>query len=445
MHSEGLFGQITALSPEELVFWRQHCQLASPVDTLWADPARSLVVLSPPGAGLTTALALLPHHDLLTFSYGPSAWPGGADAFSHEPTHFGQWMGQVALLFTNHLREDTARVGELSNNNLELLLWLTQRYRGERQRDLLLHRLTASLGSERQAALTAAVQRPHFQQLYGDTGSERAALLEECVDIARALGWKGVFAAIDIGWSDWAQRTAEARRLLTTGVRELLGTLSPLQVAGFGYKMGLTTLVGLTEGEIRGLVRGRANVVRWSWSEARLRELVRRYLAGAGNDTAPWADLFEGERWQTLVQDVQAIWGEPGPAAAVRLAHQLHQLGPPRDAREFRALRHSLYAESARLWLDPTLEVRTVWRGPRPIVLDDMPFRFMKRLWAERERGAPVNNEALRELAGTNDNLDKNITRLRERLEPFYRESREYVYIQRAPNQGVQLTAYVKI
>lgn len=447
-----LLAPLEEMTPDLQDQWRRRCYLRSAVHQLCVEADRSVVILCPPGAGLSTELALLPSYGLLSFSYNPDQWPGAAHVFTNAPTHFEQWLGYIAQRFTNRLRDQPDLVPQLTRNNLELILWLTHRYRSERARDTLFQRLRINLADDDRDQIAAKIQHPSFQQLYGSNGSERAALIEECVEIAAILGWKGIYAAIDISWTEWASRSADERRQLSAAIRDLLSTLSPLQVPGFGIKMGLSTTVDLTEGEIRSLIRGRAVVAHLSWSATQIRDLAQRYLVATGVVEEGAQPFFGDADWATLSGDIQAIWGDSGPAAATAIVAGVHEIAHPTAAPAERspkqatpderlsALRRYLYSQCGRLWLDPNRDLRTIWRGAVTISFEETPFRFMERLW--RDRGNPVGNEILMPIAGHSaGNLDKNINRMREKLEPFY-GTREHIYIQRVPNQGPRLMCY---
>jgi hypothetical protein len=77
----------------------------------------------------------------------------------------------------------------------------------------------------------------------------------------------------------------------------------------------------------------------------------------------------------------------------------------------------------------------------QPIMLEEAPFGCFKILW--NERGRTVSVTRLREHTGSQANLDKNISRLRERLEPFFKE-RHYLYLQRDMGRGIWIERYAE-
>jgi len=273
--------------------------------------------------------------------------------------------------------------------------------------------------------------------LYNDDSNGIANQIDEAQDLAALLGWRGIFARVDVGWLEWARRTIEQRRALFDGITSLLGALTPVR-PGFGYKLGISSALDLSPDKVHRLVRGRAVVDTWTWNDAQLRELVVRYvLAAGGPDPRAWlADPL----WELLRRDLVAIWGLPGPAAAVTLAHELLQRDEQPAPGPLLELRKQLYARTALLLLDPDPVRRTIWRGRVPIILDETPYRFFERLW--RSRGSPVANESLQEIAGSQANLDQYISRLRKKLEPFLKQNSYTMYIKRQPGLGTQLEHY---
>lgn len=412
----GLLEPVETMSADVFARWLDECYLDTRANQLLADPDVSVVILSPPGTGLSTALALVPQQGLLTYAYPPTSWPGQPEAFTEAEAHFDQWMGHIANQIGLMLQEATASFLELDSASHEFLLWVNQRYRGQRQRELWLRTLRQRLPPDLVEELQARVRSPDFTTLYGDTGSDVASQIEECLTIARALDQEGIFAAVDVGWADWVQRSSEERSWLTSSLRLLLSTLTPLQRPRFGMKVALSTNLGLALPEIQRLVRGRAMTMRWEWPEAQVRELVGRYVVAATEgrcDPGPWL-----AHWAQLYEDCITIWGLPGAAAAVALARQIllqAEAGQPAD---LQALREGLFRTAAPLYVDPVPELRTVWRGQQPITLDEAPFRLLSALWADR--GRKTGHQRLVSIAGSQSSLDQTIKRIRAYVEPFY-------------------------
>jgi hypothetical protein len=436
----GLFERVEAMSVDVFRFWQAECYLDTRANQLLADPASSVVILSPPGAGLSTALALLPLRNVLAFAYPPALWPGQPDAFTSAESHFDQWMGHLAHQLGARLYEQPAALASLDSSSHEFLTWLNQRYRGQRQRELWLRNLRGRLSDESLSALQARAAQPEFATLYSDTGSDIASQVDECLLIGESLNLSGIFARIDASWSDWVWRAKAEREQLTNGLRLLLSSLTPLQRPNFGIKVAISTSLGIGFDELQRLLRGRAAILRWEWSEDETRELVRRYVAGASRgriDPEPWVDQTV---WSMLRDDMGSIWGAPGPAAATAIARQILALnGAAPAAESLLELRTRLYSQAAPIYIDPIPELRTIWRGQQPITLDETPFRLFAALWGDR--GHKTDNQHLLSIAGSQASLDQTITRIRRRLEPFYDQG-HYLYLRRMRGSYTWLENY---
>jgi hypothetical protein len=271
------------------------------------------------------------------------------------------------------------------------------------------------------------------EDLYDNSISGLRGQIDECLGIARTLGWNGIFARIDLHWSDWIGRAPTEREKLTMTLRELLTMLTPLR-RGFGIKLGLPRHLFTTQ-EVRELVRDRAFLTSYNWTLDDVAELTRRLVTLATDGVVDADQFLTSAVWKVIEEDISAIWEMPGPAAATAVAHSLIQSiqirTPSSDI--VTELRHALYRSSAFLRLDRDVTQRCVWRGMMRITLDETPFRFFELLW--KHKGDFVDNEALMDIAGSKANLDKNISRVRESIEPFYKDG-FYLYVHRRIGSG---------
>lgn len=433
---------VQRLAQEQGARWREKCYVDTNVDGLFADPARSVVVVTHAGCGISTSLAQLHSYGLLSFSYDLDQWPGQKRAFTKAPDHFGQWMAQIAYTFVDLLRQEPNRLAALSRANLEFVTWLVYHHLSQRQRRHWTDLLQARLPDETWQQLQATISDEAFAYLFGTTVSDLVEQIDECLDLARQLGWRGIFASVDLRWSDWIKRPPEQRLAAKEGLSQLLTTLTPLQRPGFGFKMGVPRRLFSLQ-EVRALVRGRATVADYDWPAPKLVEVADRLIAQAisEKDTALRAAVLPSERWHDLAADLALIWETPGPAAAVALA--LHALELARESQNtLENLRRHLYRSSARLQIDNDLNQGQVWRGMEPIKLTERPFDIFKALW--ERRGELVSNDELVDLAGSKGNVDTNIKRVRQALEPFYKEKErnkeeDFLYIRRDQYRGAWL------
>lgn len=426
---------LTSLSAERIEQWVNCCYQPAPVDQLLADPNRSIIVLTTPGCGMSTSLALLPHSGLLTFDYPPERWPGVSGAFTRAESHFAQWMGLIAQRLREQLGDHPDQIRQLKVQHHEFLAWIIRKYLGSRQGTIWLSQLREQLGEADVASVQATIESGELDESYTDTGSGLAGQIEESLQIAQRLGYRGIFATIEISWGEWLQRDPEQRAALVASMRQLLSTLILLQRRGFGMKVGLPVALGLSVAEVEQLVRGRATVSAYDWNEAEIVQIAQRLTsaASAGALSAePWCSPAV---WTLIGADLRVIWGSPGPGAAVALARAiLDQEAHATTPDVIQSLRRSLYARCAPIRLDPDLSRRIIWRGMQPITLEEAPFSCFQILWDGR--GRTVETARLRSHMGSQANLDKNISRIRQRLEPFFKDG-DYLYLQREQGRGI--------
>ncbi len=437
--SSWVFAPLTAMDAGQQQRWREHCFKESAVDALLHDPLRSVVISCVGGCGISTSLALLQQSNLLVFSYNPDQWPGQSEHFTTHASHFAQWMAWIADLVLQHLSANQAQLHHLNAYQHQFLIWLIERYLKPRQSRLWYSQIQPQLQAEVAQMLAKISGEEPID--YGDSVADVKYQIHECLDLVRSLGWQGIFATVDVNWWDWFERSLEARVRLEQQLRDLLTTLAPLEVPGFGVKLGLASHI-LPPQEVDRLTRGRIKPLIYpavyQWTLPQLQQICADLVALACEEAALPPMPPPGELWDWLQADLVSIWERPGPAAAHALA--LIWMGRAGQGLEGEALhlalRADLFRTAAPLRRDPRPAGQVVYRGQLAIQLDEMPWRILDMLW--QYRGNPASNEALLQIAGTKANLDKLISRLREQLEPLYR-SGTMLYVQRRPHGGTWL------
>lgn len=439
-----LFEGLRSLAPARRRHWAELCYVPSPADDQMRDTQRSIVAVYHPGAGLSTSLDLLSQFNILTIGYPPEQWPGEAGEFTTARDHFSQWMALVARQIRDLVEETPALAARLDVPHHEFLVWLIRRYLSKRQGDNWLRRLQELLPVEQVEAVKANLETNDLDQSYGQTTQAIEGQIDECSALVRRLGYQGISITIDISWSDWVYRNAAQRLALVAQVRRLLSVLPPLQRRHFGIKVGIPTALDITASEIEQLSRSRVTVASYRWDDAKLATIVRRLVSAGSDDQHSGEPWTEPQVWAQLREELSKIWSHPGPAAAVALARCILEEEPAAQVGEAQigAVRRHLYAQFAPVQLDGDHTRRIVWRGRQPIYLDEAQFRCFELLW--RQRGFHVNPAMLvRHSSRTQVNLDKIISRLRERLEPFYTtDKKRWLYIQRTAGQGVWLERF---
>jgi hypothetical protein len=343
-------------------------------------------------------------------------------------------MSHVAFAFVDQLRQQPQLLDQLSLSRYEFLTWIVRRYLNRNQQNKWHGFLQTNLKDEMWQSLQAAISSDAFDTLFGTAVADIVGQIDESLDLAKSLGWQGIYASIDIRWTDWVKRTPQQRKDLRESLNQLLMTLTPLQRPGFGFKMGLSQRL-ISIQEARSLLRGRALVVNYDWPPEQLNDIAKRLIFQATSDTTLGTHLLPDEMWQSLASDLASIWEIPGPTGAAALALYTLQLNA--EARNTLGdLRQRLYRHSARLRMDNDTSLEQVWRGMTPIKLTEAPFDIFKELW--HNQGELVSNRALMDIAGSKENVDQNITRIRKAIEPFYKE-KIWLYVRRDPNRGAWL------
>jgi hypothetical protein len=431
-----VFAPLATMSHEQRQRWLETCFTKTNVDELFTDPSRSVIAITQSGCGVTTSLSRLSAYELLGFQYNPDQWPGQIHAFTNAADHFAQWMAHTAYQITEAFKQQPERLEQLTSANHEFLIWLLRHYLGRRQSDTWLQSLQSHIDADSWQSLNDKTQKQQLDDLYGTTISDLYGQIEECLQIARKLGWKGIYACIDINWIDWISRTLDERERLMAGIKQILMRLSPLQRPGFGIKMGLHENV-LSIQAARDLVRGRAVVVTYDWSINALMRLADQLITLATDGQANEQQVLPAMVWDMLSGDIKAIWGALGPAAAVALAQHALAARSESDTQRGYTVKQALYRHSALLHLDHDPAQRQIWRGMQAIPLDDAQFRVFEVLW--RHRGEPVSNQVLMNIAGSKSNLDQIISRIRGAIEPFGKAQKSYTYVQRTITSGTWL------
>lgn len=437
-----VFTPVASMTARQLLSWLDDCYVASEVDQILADPVRSVVISTYGGSGITTSLALLLQTSrLLILPYNVEQWPGSPGAFTRAGTHFGQWMARFVDAVMAQLRMQPTSLTLLNPYQHQFVLWLLERHIGKRQSKVWQSELDQQLPSALREQLEMIVAEEPVD--YGDTVADLKYQLHECVAVARALGWEGVYASVDINWWDWCARTPNHRERIDAGLRDLLTTLAPLEVPYFGVKLAIPARL-LSPQEVDRLTRSRIRPMiypmTYSWSEEQLHRICRRHVACAAADSGVEIASPPSSLWAWLEGDIRSIWEWPCPAAARALALVWLELADKSLEGEVlhHQLRAALYRLAAPLRRDGATDSQVVYRGQTAIHLDDMPFRLFSTLW--QHRGSPASNEALLSVAGSKANLDKLISRLREQIEPLH-GSGTTIYLQRRPNSGAWLDA----
>lgn len=431
------FQSLTSLSPAQQAAWLERCYVRSQGDLLLSDQERSVVVIAPSGSGQSTSLTLLEQATYLTFKYTPEQWPGQPYALIKSPHHFDQFMAHVAQKSTDKLRAQPELLARCPRLTHEFLYWLVRRYLGNRRADVWLDHLQEHYPVDATLAMIERAKEKRFEDLYdGDSVNDIYGQIDEAKSLAHTLDWSGIYAIIDISMRDWFERAGEQRKALDRGLEQLFQSLTLIQRPQFGFKLAISDRL-LTAEKAEELLRGRATVITVTWTGPELRLMAERLLAAATDNTLKLDHVTPLELWQALEPDIRSIWGQPCPAAIKAIIEHVLKLYEPggwsTTADDLRRLREELYRCNARLRRDPTVPGK-LWRAATDVQLDEAQQRVFDELW--RSRGRPLSTIALLPLAGSNANLDKIVSRIRQAIEPL---ANSRIYLNRSTSQGVWL------
>ena len=436
--------------------WLTHCYVRSGLDGVLLDAQRSVVIIAQPGSGLSTSMTLLQLQNplkspmnaepiseppsFLTFPYPPERWPALGHTSSQSSTHFELIMGAFADKCIETLKEQPEQLALIPLISHEFLIWLVRRYLPQRRGTVWLHTLEQHDPDLALRQVITQARNNELDQLYTDSDPQSIkGQIEECLDLAQCLGWQGVYAIADISLIDWINRTADERTALRDGMHDLLQQLTQLQRPRFGFKIGVPSVL-LSQEDAQSLLRDRAEIITYAWSEDKLWQIADRMLVAASGQSMSLQELLPPGSGDELYADVYEIWGQMCPAAMAALARyawEQHTLDIP-QSQKVRAIRMKLYSNHAPLRRDPQLNQPIVWRGAKPLTLNQAQLRLFDFLW--HQRGRFVQTEELIDLniATSDDHLAKLVSRIRQVIEPLA-NAKMPVYLQRTPSQGIWL------
>lgn len=449
------FQPLAALPPDQQKQWIEQCYVYAEGQDVLLDPQRSVVVVAASGSGLSTSLAWIQfqvtsaqahisppasnRRRFLTFNYAPDQWPGQQYALVKQPDHFSQFMGQIAQCCMDQLKAAPDKLIHCPMYLHEFLIWLARHYLGATRGNAWLRTLERVIPDAEIAPVIEQARHGELDNLHSsDEPSDLYDQINACLDLLEYLGWSGAYALIDVSMIDWIDRNAAERQALREGIEELLRRLTPLQRPGFGYKLGIPEALMPLE-QAQALSRNRATTLSYRWTLDQLWAIGDLQVAAASGRQIQLQTLLS-RVWATLEADIHDLWGRPCPATMNAIAKYLvlhpEHADPITLSEDVFHLRKYLYTHYARLRRDPDPNQNIIWRGSRPIDLDDAQMNLFDLLW--KQKGDIVPNEVLHARTGSSSNADQIISRLRQAIEPFG-STREYLYLQRVNRYGANL------
>ena len=445
----------TLLSPEDREWWIEQCYVLPDANSALYDPERSLLLIGERGSGLSTLFEVFQHvyplvddHPMplttpqpFCFAYPIYCWPGQPQAlFSHDDTsHFKQWMALIAHHLIHVFKRDPALLQRPSVASFEFLVWLMRHYLGSRRADGWCQFVEQQHPAAEIKTIVAEARRGKYDNVYTDDhANDTAGQIEECVELLAQLGWNGVYAVAELSFEQWSAFSADHQATLQASIERLLSHLTPIQHQRFGFKIGVVADVMISE-TIKKLPRGRASVMQHTWTADALSDMSTRLLSALADKPLRIEELIAPALWHDLHNDMLHIWGKPSPLALVAIIHSCYEHAPtftPLQPDQISAIRTKLYQQYAPLRYDPASNAALVWRGATKITLDEAQFHVFQALWRHGRTKTHAQKPELQNLAGSSANLDKIISRIREKIEPF---PNARIYLQRNQSQGIWL------
>lgn len=401
-------------SLEENERWWTRAYLSGVADDQLRGSPHWTLITGEAGSGKSVALrAWMRDESRRSFivPYPPNLWPGAPGAwFRDQPGHLPQMVAAVGRAAHAHLEShpEDAAVRPLQR---EFLRWLLEKMGGAR----MFRRLADGLPEELREAYLATPREPELFRTFDDP-QDVHGLIDELGRLAQGLGYQRVVFVVDLPGESGAEHSA--------GVAELFGWLDIAHHPRLAVVVAAPDIV-VSEGQVIGRARGRASVVRARWTEAECRAIAEGHLCLALDRPEGGVRLEELATAEVLDRAGRAIaaeYGRPTPGGWVALAETLLYLTAgsptplPRPVASADAALAMWFARHLKLRVD--LRLRGVWRGPRLIRLDEQPFRFLCLL--HQRRGAPVNwdDDELRTLALSKNNVHSLAARARKAIEP---------------------------
>ena len=445
----------TLLSPEDREWWIEQCYVLPDANSALYDPERSLFLIGERGSGLSTLFEVFQHvyplvdgHPMppttpqpFCFAYPIYCWPGQPQAlFSHDDTsHFKQWMALIAHHLIRVFKRDSALLQRLSGASFEFLVWLMRHYLGSCRAAGWYQFVEHQHPAAEVQTIVAEARRGKYDTMYTDDhANDIAGQIEECVELLTQLGWNGAYAVAELSFEQWSAFSADDQATLQASIEQLLSHLTPIQHQRFGFKIGVVGDVMASE-TVKKLPRGRAMVMHHTWTADALSAMSTRLLSAVVDKPLTIEEIIAPALWPDLHNDMLHIWGSPSPLALVAIIHSCYDHAPTftlLQPHQVSAIRTKLYQQYAPLRYDPTSNAALVWRGATKITLDEAHIRVFQVLWRHGRTKTYARKEALESLAGSSTNLDKIISRIRNKIEPF---PNARIYLQRNQAEGIWL------
>lgn len=414
-------------TPAQQEQWWQECFVSTPEIVRFVQAEASAVLVGSAGSGKSTAVAALQHklnESTLLISYSPQHWPGGSRPWVPEGSHLSQILAAAATEVTRQLSENPELFAAVSQDELQhqFLNWLVEKHLGRRALARLYQRL-------RQLTPSPSLPEPS-PDIYDTTAGQADLwnLLDELVGLTQALGYSRTLLILDLN-------EAEAEAHLGD-LGKLLGWLDLFEYPEFAIRAAIP-ISAAKQLNLLQADNGRFPVIRLRNDETTTKQIIRQHLQVA---TSGAHDSLEGmvatAVYQRAIAEIEKLYGTQAVAGWLQWAETIlditSQSNPLEDLDKivfYFYQRHiPLQLENSRFG---------VWRGPQFITLDQQPYELLKKLFSLR--GQP-NAAALKSSAGSQANLNKLASRLRQEIEPIPEKN---IYLHNRRDRGYWLENFL--
>lgn len=407
------------LTTEQKSIWWDSCFVLLPAVESFITTESSAALLTGPGNGKSVALAALKRHQAdtsLLVSYPLENWPTGPHPWLPGRSHISQIMAAAATSIIDIVSAQPDRLAQLNDLQQEFLGWLINKHLGRRTLARLSHHLAQNgTGS----ILPTTVDNDLYS---GDTNeSDVWGQISELVELAQALGYQRVLVLAEVNHFRLVKYAAD--------LRTLFGRSSLLEHPGWALKLALPYSHEL-QTQLTGGSSGRLHIYRLRLETDVIQEIVGKHLRVAtDNRFIHIAALASDSVVDRASQEMTTLYGEPSLAGWLGWAETLLMLWSSSSAfsRVDDADKALVAFYSRHVPLRLIEGQNGVWRGPQFLSLDGQQLEIMRKLFMLKGDNAP---DALLNLAGTSENLNTIISRLRKVIEPL-REQNIYIHNRR--------------
>jgi len=391
---------------EENEHWWRECYVPSATDAVIQSQPHWCIIVGGPGCGKSIALDALERHrraGALVLRYSPEYWPHGRHVLKKGGNHLSQMMALAGLTLRRMPEITLERVSALPHFQREFLRWLMDKFGGPRT----YVRWIQSLGGRDDDTRVIVP----YEDLY-PTETEFLDVqgqIEDLIALVRQWGYTQVLVLID---------TQNLTLELLKELENLFDWLELMHHDGLAVATAVTPAV-LEQADLVRRARGRANVIRLSWTHEQVRVLADRHIAVATDQQMQSLEqVVNPDLLQRLEAMIETEYGTPTPRGWIALAELLldlaSQASVPLHHQTEDEIKRAFYARFMPLRLDP--HHRGVWRGSKFISLDEQPFQLLKAL--VQHKGSPVPSDELSRVVGSLGNVHTLARRVRQAIEP---------------------------